>query len=149
MDQRGEYMIIRRRNTWSDKGISFACMMTAVLIMTTNIKMYQVLGVMNGLDVICSIGGILFGALFLYTSKMKYLELEKDYISWYTWFFVKHTLKREEIKDIKMKTYYIIIVKQNNKEVWIPTRCVKVQDLEEGKKVLKTYAIADLEEVEK
>lgn len=142
-------MIIRRRNTWSDKGISFACIMTAVLIMTTNIKMYQVLGVMNGLDVICSIGGILFGALFLYTSKMKYLELEKDYISWYTWFFVKHTLKREEIKDIKMKTYYIIIVKQNNKEVWIPTRCVKVQDLEEGKKVLKTYAIADLEEVEK
>lgn len=142
-------MIIRRRNTWSDKGISFACIMTAVLIMTTNIKMYQVLGVMNGLDVICSIGGILFGALFLYTSKIKYLELEKDYISWYTWFFVKHTLKREEIKDIKMKTYYIIIVKQNNKEVWIPTRCVKVQDLEEGKKVLKTYAIADLEEVEK
>lgn len=142
-------MIIRRRNTWSDKGVSFVCTMTSVLLISNNIKMYQVLGHMNSVDLMCSIGGILFGALFLYTSRMKYLELEHNYISWYTWFFVKHTLKREEIKDIKMKTYYIIVVKQNNKEVWIPTRCVKLNDLEEGKKVLRTYAISDLEEVEK
>lgn len=142
-------MIIRRRNTWSDKGVSFVCIMTSVLLITNNIKMYQVLGQINVLDLICSIGGILFGGLFLYTSKMKYIELDTNNISWYTWFFVKHTLKREEIKDIKMKTYYIIVVKQNNKEVWIPTRCVKVNELEESKTILRTYALRDLEEVEK
>ena len=142
-------MIIRRRNTWSDKGVSFVCIMTSVLLIANNIKMYQVLGYMNVPDLICSIGGILFGALFLYTSRMKYLELEQNYISWYTWFFVKHTLKREDIKDIKMKTYYIILVQQNSKEVWIPTRCVKVNDLEEGKAILGTYAVANLDEVKK
>lgn len=142
-------MIIRRRNTWSDKGVSFVCIMTSVLLITNNIKMYQVLGHINVVDLICSIGGILFGGLFLYTSKMKYIELNANNISWYTWFFVKHTLKREEIKDIKMKTYYIIVVKQNNKEVWIPTRCVKVKELEESRAILRTYALRELEEVEK
>lgn len=133
-------MIIYRKNTWSDKGISFISIMTALLLINNSIKMYKLVGTINLLDLACGIVGIMIGAIFLYTSKMKYIEISKEEITWYTYFFIKHTLKREQIKDIKEKTYYIIIVKQNNKEVWIPTRCVKEDVLKEGKVLLKTYA---------
>lgn len=133
-------MIIYRKNTWSDKGISFISIMTALLLINNSIKMYKLVGTINLLDLACGIVGIMIGAIFLYTSKMKYIEISKEEITWYTYFFIKHTLKREQIKDIKEKTYYIIIVKQNNKEVWIPIRCVKEDVLKEGKVLLKTYA---------
>lgn len=148
LNLRGGNVIIYRKNTWSDKGISFVSIMTALLLISNNIKMYKLLGVINLLDLAVGIVGLIIGGIFLYTSKMKYMEISKDQITWYTYFWVKHTLTRDQIKDIKAKTYYIIIVKQNNKEVWIPTRCVKEDALQEGKVLLKTYAQDELEEVD-
>lgn len=142
-------MVIYRKNTWGDKGISFVSIMTAVLLIGNNIKMYQAIGVLNTLDLVFSFIGLLVGGIFLYTSKMKYMEITEKQITWYTWFFVKHTLTKTQIKDIKAKTYYIIIVKQNNKEVWIPTRCVKDDILNECKVLLKTYSQNELEEVDR
>ncbi|MEG0320534.1 MAG: hypothetical protein RR627_11630, partial [Niameybacter sp.] len=98
-------MIIYRRNTIGDKVVSFISIMLAILLVRNNIVMYQALGKINSLDLVVTLMGILIGGLFLYTSKIKYIEVSASQISWYTWFFVKHTLEMKQIKKVEAKTY--------------------------------------------
>lgn len=134
-------MIIYRRNTATDKLVSFLSILLAVFLIKNNIDLYRIFGSINMLDLVVTLIGIGVGSVFLYTSKMKYIELTNEGINWYTWFFIKHTIKIDDIKKVEAKTYYIIIVKENNKEVWIPTRCVKKEALSELLRVLKVEEV--------
>lgn len=131
-------MTIYRKNTMSDKGVSFVSILLALLLFSNSIKMYQIIGKIYAIDIVISIVALIIGGLFLYTSKLKYIELTKESFTWYTWFFVRHSIEISNIKEIEAKTYYIILKKANNKEEWIPTRCVKPEELNELLECLKS-----------
>lgn len=130
-------MTIYRKNTMSDKGVSFISIVLALLLLNNSIKMYKLIGVMYPIDLTIGIGALIIGGLFLYTSKLKYIELTTESFSWYTWFFIRHTIDLSQIKEIEAKTYYIILRKNNNKEIWISTRCVQQEALNKLLECLK------------
>lgn len=130
-------MTIYRKNTMSDKGVSFISIVLALLLLNNSIKMYKLIGVMYPIDLTIGIGALIIGGLFLYTSKLKYIELTRESFSWYTWFFIRHTIDLSQIKEIEAKTYYIILRKNNNKEIWISTRCVQQEALNKLLECLK------------
>lgn len=121
-------MIYYRRNTVSDKLISFLAMMLAVMFIYNTIQMYQAFGTISVVDLLMSIVAISIGGMFLYTSKFKYIEITDKELTWYTWFFMKHTLKKEEIKDITTKRRYFIITKHKGMEVWISKAYINKKD---------------------
>ena len=131
-------MTIYRKNTMSDKGVSFISILLALLLLSNSIKMYQLVGKVYAIDIAISIVALVVGGLFLYTSKLKYIELTKESFSWYTWFFIRHSIDLNNVIEIEAKTYYIILKKANNKEEWIPTRCVKPEELNELLEHLKS-----------
>lgn len=130
-------MTIYRKNTMSDKSVSFISILLALLLFSNSVKMYKLIGKMYPIDIAISVGALIIGGLFLYTSKLKYIELTKESFTWYTWFFIKHSIDLDNVKEIEAKTYYIILKKANNKEEWIPTRCVKSEELNELLECLK------------
>lgn len=131
-------MTIYRKNTMSDKGVSFISLLLALLLLSNSIKMYQLVGKVYAIDIAISIVALIVGGLFLYTSKLKYIELTKESFSWYTWFFIRHSIDLNNVVEIEAKTYYIIFKKANNKEEWIPTRCVNSGELNELLEHLKS-----------
>lgn len=130
-------MIYYRRNAFSDKVISFLGVMFAVTLLYNNVQRFQVMGSMNILDLGVAILGLGVGIVFLYTSRFKYLEITEDTLTWYTWFFVKHTLKKDQIKDITTRRRYYIVSKHKGSDVWISKLYIRKEDDEAVNEALK------------
>lgn len=130
-------MIFYRRNTFSDKVVSFIGVMLAVIMMYHNVQAFQVLGTFNIPDFIVAVIGLAVGIIFLYTSRFKYLEISESQLTWYTWFFVKHTLTKDHIKDITMKKRYFIISKEKGSDIWISKLYIRNADDEKVNDALK------------
>ncbi|MGL4799323.1 MAG: hypothetical protein ACRCWY_07985 [Cellulosilyticaceae bacterium] len=112
-------MIYYRRNTFSDKAISFMGVMLGVIFMYNNVQRFQILGNFNVIDLIVAFIGLGVGVLFLYTSRFKYLEIEQNKLVWYTCFFRKHTLTKDQIKDITTRQRYYIVSRHKGSDIWI------------------------------
>lgn len=130
-------MIYYRRNTFSDKVLSFIGVMLAVVMMYNNMQRFKILGNMNILDLGVAIIGLGVGITFLYTSRFKYLEVTEDTLTWYTSFFRKNTLTKEQIKDITTKNRYYIISKDKGSDVWISKLYIRKEDDEAVNEALK------------
>lgn len=130
-------MIFYRRNTFSDKVISFICMMLAVVTLYNEYIIYQIQGKIMWQDILVALISLGLGVLFLCTAKFKYLEFGKDSVTWYTWFFVKHTLTKDQIKEIGTKKRYIILVKENKGQVWISNLYVRNGEDEKVRELFK------------
>ena len=121
-------MTYYRRNTFSDKLVSFLGIFLAVIMLYSSYQRYEAIGSINGLDVGVAIVGLGVGILFLYTSRFKYIELTDKSLTWYTWFFVKHTLTTNELKDITTKQRYFILSRKKGGDIWLSKFYIKKED---------------------
>ena len=131
-------MVFYRRNTFSDKMISFLCFMMMFITTYTIYTNYQLTGIILLPDVLLVLGSFGMGVLFLSTFRFKYLEITQDKVTWYTWFIVKHTLKKEQIKEVGTRKRSIILVKQKG-EVWLSNTLIRDSDDQKVRELLKTF----------
>lgn len=131
-------MVFYRRNTFSDKMISFLCFMMMFITTYTIYTNYQLTGIILLPDVLLVLGSFGMGVLFLSTFRFKYLEITEDKVTWYTWFIVKHTLKKEQIKEVGTRKRSIILVKQKG-EVWLSNTLIRDSDDQKVRELLKTF----------
>ncbi|MGL4362212.1 MAG: hypothetical protein ACRCSG_02900 [Cellulosilyticaceae bacterium] len=120
----------KRRNAFSDKVISFIGMMLMIILFYNVIQVKNETGTIILFDFLTALIGLGIGILFLYTSRFTYLEFNEDKITWRTWFFVKHTLTKAEIKDITTKKRYYIISRHKGSDIWISKLYIRTEDEE-------------------
>ena len=130
-------MIFYRRNTFSDKAVSFLGIMLAVVLFYNSMQSYKVLGSASVWDILIGIVGLAVGIVFIYTSRFKYFEITEDKLTWYTWFVIKHTLTKEEIKDITTKQRYYIVSRYKGSDLWLSKLYVRKEDDDAVNEALK------------
>ncbi len=121
-------MVFYRRNTVSDKVLSLLGMMLAILLLYNMVEAYQATGYISLVDALVAAISLGVGILFLYTSRLKYMEITEDTFVWYTWFWCKHTLKQSEMKGLSAKQRYFIISRHGKGDVWVSRNYIRETD---------------------
>lgn len=121
-------MKFKRRSTFRDKVIAVLATLMSILLWINAFEMWKTYGKVEWLDIV--VGLIAFGIATIFTNikRFTYMYFEKDGFIWYRAIFFKKKINGKDIKAIKAKMNHVILISNQDKELWIPMAFIRAED---------------------